>query len=113
MAPNGSCLISADTVINGRISGDEDVTVEGTVEGTISLESELIVADGGSVVADVEVETATVRGRLDGEIVVRGAITLEPGCRVTGNIRSPRVIIEEGARFKGNIDMDVEMPEVE
>ena len=49
-----------------------------------------------------------VRGKLNGDVVAHEVVTLEAGSVVTGNIRAPRIIIEEGARFKGNIDMDVQ-----
>jgi cytoskeletal protein CcmA (bactofilin family) len=107
------CTIGSGITINGRLSGDEDVTVEGRIEGTVALESHLQVADDGTVVAEIDVDSITVDGTLDGDIVARDTVRLSEGCQVTGNIRAPRINIEEGARFKGNIDMDVEMPATE
>jgi cytoskeletal protein CcmA (bactofilin family) len=104
------CTIGSGITINGRLSGDEDVTVEGRVEGTVALESHLQVAKDGTVVAEIDVDSITVDGTLDGDIVARDTVQLSEGCQVTGNIRAPRINIEEGARFKGNIDMDVDMP---
>ena len=99
--------IGAGITVNGRISGDEEVAVFGRVEGTVSLSDRLRVEEGGVVVADVDAQSLAVHGTLSGNIVVRDVITLHAGCAVTGNLRAPRIIIEEGARFKGNIDMDV------
>ena len=106
-----NCTIGPQIKINGRLSGDEDVLVQGTIEGTIALNSGLTVDEGGRVVADVEAEQISVRGYMEGEIVAREIVHLLAGSTVTGNIRAPRINIEEGARFRGNIDMDVQMPE--
>jgi cytoskeletal protein CcmA (bactofilin family) len=64
-------------------------------------------------VAESTSNSATIEGTLDGDIVARDTVRLAPGCNVTGNIRAPRINIEEGAQFKGNIDMDVDLPDVE
>lgn len=101
------CTISAGVAINGRLSGDDEVIVFGSIEGTIALNNHLVVEEGGRVVADIDAQAVSVRGELNGEVVAHEVIQLLAGCMVTGNLRAPRVIIEEGARFKGNIDMDV------
>ncbi|MGM0556212.1 MAG: bactofilin family protein [Myxococcota bacterium] len=106
-----SCTIGPNIKVNGRMTGTGDVSVEGAVEGEISLDDNLSVADGGRVVADVEAQTVTVEGHLEGDVVAREIVNLIAGSTVTGNIRAPRINIEEGARFKGNIDMDVDIPE--
>ncbi len=111
MAPADSCTIGAQITINGRLTGDEEVTVQGTIEGTIALNNRLSVDEGGRVVADVEADSVSVRGYLEGDVVARDIVQLLAGSTVTGNIRAPRINIEEGARFRGNIDMDVSLPE--
>ena len=111
MAPADSCTIGPNITINGRLTGDEEVTVQGAIEGTIALNNRLTVDDGGRVVADVEADSVAVQGYLEGDIVARDVVQLLEGSTVTGNIRAPRINIEEGARFRGNIDMDVSMPE--
>lgn len=104
-----TCTIGPGISVNGRLSGSDDVVVFGAVEGTVSLETTLRVEEGGRVVADVDVASIAILGELNGEVVAREVIELKAGCLVTGNLRAPRVIIEEGARFKGNIDMDVQL----
>ncbi|MFW5967324.1 MAG: bactofilin family protein [Persicimonas sp.] len=110
MSPANGCTIGPQVTINGRVTGDEEVTVQGTIEGTIALESRLVVDEGGRVVADVEADVIAVRGALEGDIVARQIVELRDGCTVTGTIRAPRINIEEGARFRGDIDMDVDLP---
>jgi len=113
MASSNNCSIGPGITVNGRLTGDADVTVEGRVEGTVSLNSHLAVADEGTVVAEIDADSVTIEGTLDGDIVAQETVRLAPGCHVTGNIRAPRINIEEGAKFKGNIDMDVDLPDVE
>lgn len=105
-----ACTIGAGIVVNGRLSGSDDVAVEGKLEGTVALDAHLFVEEGGNVVADVEAVSITVQGRVEGNVVASDVITLNAGSAVVGNLRAPRVVIEEGARFKGNIDMDVQIP---
>ncbi|RDV39660.1 polymer-forming cytoskeletal protein [Lujinxingia vulgaris] len=108
MAPT-SCTIGPGVAINGRLSGDDEVVVFGTIEGNVALSSRLTVEEGGKVVADIDVQSIAIRGEVNGEVVAHDVIELLEGCLVTGNLRAPRVIIQEGARFKGNIDMDVQI----
>lgn len=107
MAQADACTISADVTVNGRISGHEPVVVFGRVEGAIHLENHLTIEEGGQVVAEVQTQVLTVRGSFNGDVVAQEIITLQSGSVVTGNLKAPRIIIEEGARFKGNIDMDL------
>lgn len=102
-----ACVIGASTAVNGRLCGDQPVTVFGRVEGAIQLANHLLVAEGGHVTAEVEAKMLTVRGALAGDVVAHELVTLQAGSVVTGNIRAPRIVIEEGARFKGQIDMDL------
>jgi len=103
------CIIGPGTTINGRLSGDDEVIVEGRVDGVIQLKNHLIVEASGQITADVNAIAISVRGQLRGQIVATEVITLEPDCLVVGNLRAPRIIIEDGARFKG----DIEMPLIE
>lgn len=106
-----SCTIGPGISVNGRLSGDDEVVVFGAVEGNIALESKLTVEEGGTVVADIDVDAIVIRGEVNGEVVARQTVELLDGCLVTGNLRAPRIIIQEGARFQGNIDMDVQLEE--
>lgn len=104
------CTIGSGIVVNGRVTGEATVSVSGRVEGTIALDDELIVEPDGVVLCDVEAESATILGTFDGTLTARDTVRLVAGCSVTGEVRAPRIIIEEGARFKGKIDMDVQLP---
>lgn len=112
-ADNQLCLISSQTEINGRVTGDQQLAVEGTVEGAISLDNKLSVRESGEIIAEIEAHSVVVEGIVDGDIVADDLVVLVAGCEVTGNIRTPRIEIEEEAEFKGNIDMDVSLSETE
>ena len=99
------CVIGAKTVVNGDISGDEDILVEGTVEGTISISRDLKVGVGGRVKATVKAQAIVVAGEVEGDCQAEQRVHLEASGKLTGNIRAPRVMIVEGATFKGNSDM--------
>ncbi len=99
------CIIGAKTVLKGDITGEEDVLVEGTVEGTIRIGRDLRVGPGGCVKATVSAQSIVVAGEVIGDCEAAQRVHLEATGRLTGNIRAPRVIIVEGATFKGNSDM--------
>ncbi|QED26523.1 polymer-forming cytoskeletal protein [Microvenator marinus] len=100
-------MIGEGILIKGRISGSVDLTVAGNVEGQISLDSELTITESGQVVADVDAHRVHIHGHYSGNLVAQDLIHLNANAKVTGNLRAPRIVLDEGARFKGNIDMDV------
>jgi cytoskeletal protein CcmA (bactofilin family) len=98
-------VIGVKTVVKGDITGDEDVFVEGTVEGTIDIARDLHVGAGGRVKASVNARSIVVAGEVVGDCQASQRVHIEASGRLTGNIRAPRVVIVEGATFKGNSDM--------
>jgi cytoskeletal protein CcmA (bactofilin family) len=103
--PGGTCLIGSKTTVKGEITGDEDILVEGVVEGQIRISRDLRVGPGGVVKANVEAQSVVVSGELVGDCQASQRVEIQATGRLTGNIRSPRVVIAEGATFKGNSDM--------
>lgn len=105
-APSGdSTVIGPSILINGKLSGDEDLTVRGRVEGELSLTRTLIVETSGVVKADVSVRNAIVSGVVVGNITATESVELTKEGRMVGDIRAPRVIIVDGASFRGRVDM--------
>jgi cytoskeletal protein CcmA (bactofilin family) len=100
-----SCVVGAKTMVKGEISGDEDVLVAGTVEGQIRIKRDLRVAPGGVVRASVEAHAVVVSGELNGDCAAEVRVEIQATGRLTGNIRAPKIVIAEGAMFKGNSDM--------
>ena len=100
-------VIGSSIVIDGEISGEEDLVVQGTVKGKIALKESLIVEGSGVVEADIDTQNVEIAGRVTGNINASEKVELKTDCRVVGDIRSPRILIADGASFKGSVDMDV------
>jgi cytoskeletal protein CcmA (bactofilin family) len=100
-------VIGSSIVIDGEISGDEDLVIQGTVKGRISLKESLMVEGSGVVEADIETQNVEIGGRVTGNITASDKVELKSDCRVVGDIKAPRILIADGASFKGNVDMDV------
>lgn len=95
--------------IDGHLRGEEDLFVEGQVSGTIHLEQHtLTIGAQGKVMADVFAHTIFVDGTVEGDLYGAEQVIVRRNARVRGNITSPRVSLEDGATFKGSIEMDPE-----
>jgi len=103
--------IGPDTTVRGNLSGDEDLLLEGRVEGSIALTGHLEITSSGGAEANIEAESVDVHGEVFGEIAANIHVIVYSGARVVGNIRAPQVVIQEGAVFQGAVEMDVELPE--
>jgi cytoskeletal protein CcmA (bactofilin family) len=99
------CVLGANTTIKGEILGDEDVVIEGTVEGQIRIGRELRVGQGGKVKATVSAASVVVSGELQGDCEAQTRVEIQATGRLIGNIRAPKIVIAEGAVFRGNSDM--------
>lgn len=98
-------IIGSETIVSGNLEGDEDLTIEGRVEGSISLSKTLTVEVGGTVRADINVRNAVISGVLVGNVEAQESVHITEQGRVVGDISAPRVILVDGSSFKGNIDM--------
>jgi cytoskeletal protein CcmA (bactofilin family) len=104
---DGATVIGRSTKINGELHGDEDMLIEGEVTGSIRLtNSTLTVGSEGKIVADVYAKSVTVAGVMKGDLYGSERISIGSQAEVRGNIKAPRVSLEDGARFKGSIEMD-------
>ena len=110
MASEDPCFIGSKTTVRGQVSGKQDLVVQGRIEGHVSLDSQLTVEESATVEADVEATVATVRGEVRGPIVATRSMVLEATAKVAGKLKAPSIVIEDGAHFSGEIEMDVELP---
>ena len=100
-------MIGPSIRIKGEVSGEEDLLIQGRVEGTISLKAhEVSVGESGQVFADILAKTIRVDGKVQGDITAMENVVISKLGNVRGNITAPRVLLEDGAVFKGSIDMD-------
>jgi len=101
-----TATIGSAITIDGEVSGDEDLLIQGRVDGSIDLEEHTVtVGSDGRVTASIVARVVTVEGRVDGDIEARERIVLRSSSRVEGDITAPRVVLEDGARFRGGVDM--------
>ena len=99
-------VIGNTIVIDGEIEGVEDLVIRGTVHGKIALKESLFVESSGVVEADIETQNAEISGELTGNVICSDRIEIKKDGKMTGDIRAPRVLIADGAHFKGNVDME-------
>lgn len=103
----GRAVIGPSIKIKGELSGGEDLFIEGRIEGKVSLAQHAVtVGAKGRVAADIHARAVQVEGEVDGNIAAEELVVLKKSARVRGDIAGPRVVIEDGARFKGSIDME-------
>lgn len=98
-------VLGPGTVINGKLSFDSPVRIDGTLSGEVSAASALIVGEQGLVEADLTVGTLVVVGRVSGEVQAQDLVEIKAGGRIEGDIRCKRIIIEEGGLFDGACTM--------
>jgi cytoskeletal protein CcmA (bactofilin family) len=107
IASTGRATIGSGTVVRGEISGEEDLLVEGRVEGKIDLKGNSVtIGAKGRLSAEVHARAILIDGEVDGDLTAEEQIVVRKSGRVRGDLTAPRVTIEDGARFKGSIDME-------
>jgi cytoskeletal protein CcmA (bactofilin family) len=103
--------IGKSVVVKGELSGSEDLYVDGEVEGSIALRGQtLTVGPNGRVRANVEARNVVVHGRIDGDVHATDRVDLRKTASLSGDISTSRISIEDGAFFKGTIDIQKPEP---
>ena len=103
-------VIGSSTRVRGRIHGDGDLAVDGTVEGDIAIRGDLTIGDAAKLSSNVEANAVTVRGELEGDVRARGMVRIDASARVRGDVTGDSVALEEGAEFAGRLDAEFDMP---
>jgi cytoskeletal protein CcmA (bactofilin family) len=104
-------MIGSKVKVNGDIVSSEDLLVEGEVTGTITLtDNELVIGTSGRVQANINAKTVRIEGEVSGDIDSSERVVICASGNVQGNVKSPRVMLEDGGRFKGSIDMGSSKP---
>jgi len=103
----GHAVIGASIHIDGDLRGEEDLLIEGEVNGTVQLKNNsLTIGPQGKVRADVYAHSVYVDGYMEGDLYGSERVHIRKSAQVRGNVTSPRVSLEDGAKFKGSIEMD-------
>jgi cytoskeletal protein CcmA (bactofilin family) len=101
--------IGKSVIIKGELSGSEDLFVDGVVEGTIELRNNnLVIGPNGQVKASIHAKGVIVQGKLDGDIRASQRAELRKSAVAIGDVFTQRIAIEEGAYFKGKVDIQQE-----
>ena len=104
--PEGSTVIGKSVTIHGEMSGQEDLFMDGTIEGTISLsEGRLTIGPNARVQADLQARDVVIYGRVDGKVRATGRIELRDSAAVRGDLFAERLSIEENASVKGRVEL--------
>jgi cytoskeletal protein CcmA (bactofilin family) len=98
--------IGKSVVIRGELSGSEDLYLDGEVEGDINLrDHKLVIGPNGKIKANITARDVVVHGRVTGNVAASERVELKRSCSLTGDVSTQRIVIEDGAFFKGAIDI--------
>jgi len=99
-------IVGKSIVIKGELSGNEDLVLEGAVDGTITLtDNNLVVGADGRVNANIFARSVTITGKVEGDVSANERVEITATGSLKGNIRAPRLIINDGAFFQGTVEM--------
>lgn len=104
-----TAIIGPKIRFKGELAGEEDLLIQGQVDGTIDLKNNtLTIGEQGVVKANVHAKTITIQGTVEGDLFGQERISILASSNVKGNIVADSVILEDGAKFRGSIDMDID-----
>lgn len=102
---SGPTHIASGTKVVGKISGDAELVIDGNVEGEIDLDSRVVIGASGRVKGEIQARAIEVGGKVHGNVRGRERVEVLASGGLEGDVVSPRVIISEGAFFKGKVEM--------
>jgi cytoskeletal protein CcmA (bactofilin family) len=106
-SPRSAARLGAGIEIKGQVTGTEDLQIDGVVDGPISLKGhELTVGPAAQLTSEIHAGDVVAYGKVVGNIHARGRVDIKRDGSITGNISSARISIEDGAHFKGRIEID-------
>lgn len=98
-------IIGRNSKIKGELIANEDVIIEGKINGKIKVEKDLTINPNGDVKAQVIANAVTIKGKMLGDVTANSRVEILASGSLEGNIKAPAIIIAEGSFFKGNVDM--------
>jgi len=102
----GATYVGPKVRLEGELTGDEDVVFDGRMDGRVNVARSFRVGPEGRVHADVTARVVVIGGRVVGNVVASDRVELLPTGVLEGNIRAPKIVIAEGAQFRGSVDME-------
>lgn len=106
----GGTFFGREVTIEGTVSGSEPIVIEGIVKGNIRLNADLRIGTQARVEAAVHARNVIIEGKLVGDVSADDRVELVASSSVDGNIKAPKIIVAEGARFRGAVDMGSARP---
>ena len=106
----GATFIGPNITVEGTLSGSEPVVIEGSVKGNVKLTADLRIGTKARVEATVHARNVVVEGKLSGDISADERVELVASATVDGNIKAPKIVVAEGAKFRGSVDMGSPVP---
>ncbi len=104
-------IIGQSIQIKGELTGNEDLTIDGSVEGNIELkENNLTIGSNGNIKADINAKRVTIIGEVQGNVTAVETVEIRETGKLRGNIVAPRLVIADGAFFKGSVEMERNPP---
>jgi len=100
-----SSVVGKTLLIKGEIFSDDEILIEGRIQGKISVKNRLVIGADGVVEADIEAREVVIKGKVTGNIKGSQRVEIVPAGTLHGNIQSPRVVIADTGFFEGSIEM--------
>lgn len=104
-APTGSIVLGPKDSLNGKLTIEGELRIEGNVEGELVVGGDVQIERAATVKARVEAQNVTVRGSVEGDVVARGKLVLSGSGHLAGNVQIQSLSIEDGATLNGNVSM--------
>jgi len=102
----GQTYVGPNVSLRGELTGDDDILLDGHVEGSVNVARSFRVGAEGRVHADVTARTVVIGGKVVGNVTASDRVELLPSGVLEGNIRAPKIVIADGAQFKGSVEME-------
>jgi cytoskeletal protein CcmA (bactofilin family) len=100
-----TAAIGKNVQIRGEIYAEEELTMDGDFEGKIEVRHKLTIGPNGTIKASVKAREVVVAGKIDGDVEASDRISIQNGAHITGDLKTASILIDDGAYFKGGIDI--------
>lgn len=98
-------IIGAGTEINGDVTSNGDIRIDGRVKGTIISKAKVVIGNSSVIDGDVEAQNADISGKVNGKLSITQTLLLKPSAYINGDITVNKLVVESGAEFNGNCSM--------
>ena len=104
-ATNNTTFIGEGAFFKGLLGFEGTVCIDGKFEGQVDTVGTLIISEAGEIIADIEAGIVVCKGQVKGNVTATQKVEMHPSSKITGNVKSPSLSIEIGAKVEGSIDM--------